>query len=759
MKQILFTIIFITPLLMSGQIITVKQDGTGDFTTIQQAINHAWNGDTVLVYPGTYYENVDFKGKSLTLGSLTLTTGDVNYKYSTIIDGNRTSSCILLKSYETDVVINGFTLQHGSGYRLYNNYNTYGGAIYMDHAHAMIYNCIVKNNKANTFNGGIGCDNYSSLFLSSVSIHDNQAYNTGGLSIGPDSEVTFDSVNRCSIYNNFSGYGCDIYIVKPDATVEIYLDTFTVAVPTPYFLTSIDFVGNKLHNYTYDFQHAFLEPVNADLYVNPVTGNDTNTGTSPDSALKTIAFAYSKIKVDSSKINTIHLADGIYSDSANGEKFPLYIRPYIYIVGETMENTILDGEYLNKIATAYNNTSNYGFRKLTIKRGGHVETTGYTVLDGAIRVYESNKNVVFDSILSVDNWMEGTGSIFTIRSSVNFTNSSFNHNRGGFGLAVGGSDANHDTCFITNCKFQDNYPDSTNHSYIIGGGLSNGGSSFVSVVTGCLFTDNVTGVLRGLITGDTSMKVWFTNCTFYGNAVSINNCPSIRTTDGKLTFYNCISFNEGEKPIYTDTQWVQDTIDLTVSHSLIEGGINSIYYYDKIKLIYDTTNIDTDPLFYGGEEFPYNLSAESPCIDAGTLDLPQFILDKMPATDLAGNPRIFNGKIDMGAYEWNPTVGTEEHQTRNAKRQTPNLKVSPNPFTGQTAITVLMQKTADIDISIYNINGLHVKTLMHGRQPAGTCTLFWNGTDENGTFVPAGVYIAVLKIDGKETESVKVIKE
>jgi hypothetical protein len=196
---------------------------------------------------------------------------------------------------------------------------------------------------------------------------------------------------------------------------------------------------------------------------------------------------------------------------------------------------------------------------------------------------------------------------------------------------------------------------------------------------------------------------------------------------------------------------------LSIYNSLVEGGEENIRILSgENVLYYDTTNIDTDPLFYGGEEFPYNLSAESPCIDAGTLDLPQFILDNMPATDLAGNPRIFNGKIDMGAYEWNPTVDVKEMKSE--KRKTKNIVVSPNPFSTSTTITARWNKASDIDISIYNINGLHVKTLMHGNQPSGTCTLFWNGTDENGTFVPAGVYIAVLKINGKETESVKVVK-
>jgi len=48
---------------------TVKTDGTGDYTTIQAAINATASGDTVLVYPGTYTENIDYVGKNLVIQS------------------------------------------------------------------------------------------------------------------------------------------------------------------------------------------------------------------------------------------------------------------------------------------------------------------------------------------------------------------------------------------------------------------------------------------------------------------------------------------------------------------------------------------------------------------------------------------------------------------------------------------------------------------------------------------------------------------
>jgi len=76
--QVFTLILFFTQTVLS-QIITVKQDSTGDYTTIQAAVDASVNGDTVLVWPGTYYENVVIEEKNITLGGLTLTKGDVGY--------------------------------------------------------------------------------------------------------------------------------------------------------------------------------------------------------------------------------------------------------------------------------------------------------------------------------------------------------------------------------------------------------------------------------------------------------------------------------------------------------------------------------------------------------------------------------------------------------------------------------------------------------------------------------------------------------
>jgi len=55
---------------LSATIINIPEDQT----TIQEGINVAVDGDTVLVQPGIYLENINFEGKEISVASLFLTT-------------------------------------------------------------------------------------------------------------------------------------------------------------------------------------------------------------------------------------------------------------------------------------------------------------------------------------------------------------------------------------------------------------------------------------------------------------------------------------------------------------------------------------------------------------------------------------------------------------------------------------------------------------------------------------------------------------
>ena len=90
------------------------------YGTIQAAVNASNNGDTIIVVPGTYYENLDLKSKDLTLISK-----DPNNPEATVIDGSKGTGPVIVCGsgcYSFNVSIRGFTITGGNGENYY-----YGG--------------------------------------------------------------------------------------------------------------------------------------------------------------------------------------------------------------------------------------------------------------------------------------------------------------------------------------------------------------------------------------------------------------------------------------------------------------------------------------------------------------------------------------------------------------------------------------------------------------------------------------------------------
>ena len=72
----------------------------------------------------------------------------------------------------------------------------------------------------------------------------------------------------------------------------------------------------------------------------------------------------------------------------------------------------------------------------------------------------------------------------------------------------------------------------------------------------------------------------------------------------------------------------------------------------------------------------------------------------------------------------------------------------PNPFNPTTTLKFdVPQNTRNVELSIYNILGVKVKTLYSGSVNAGQYTSVWDGTNEAGEVMPSGVYFATLKTE------------
>jgi len=183
--------------------IEINQDGTGDFTAIQEGINAAINGDTILVYPGVYFENINISEKSIILGSRFITTSDSTYISETIIDGNNYNSAISIVNLEdTTCVINGFTIRNG-------NAIINGGGIYCSHSSPKILNCYITGNYSDPNGGGIYCD-FSNPIIENNNIYDNNAlFNGGGIASYDSSPILINNKihNNSTTHNNSRGGG------------------------------------------------------------------------------------------------------------------------------------------------------------------------------------------------------------------------------------------------------------------------------------------------------------------------------------------------------------------------------------------------------------------------------------------------------------------------------------------------------------------------------------------------------------------------
>lgn len=215
-RSMAITFIFVLFPFMVAQADTINIPA--DYSTIQEGIDAAVNGDTVLVAPGTYVENINFLGKAITVKSS-------NGAQSTTIDGRNPSnpdfgSVVTFNNNEgLNSVLEGFKLVNGTGTKLV---NSHGGAIFCNSGSPTIVNNSITRNVA--YDGGAICCHYSSPSIRSNLISDNAAYaNGGGICC---SLYSFPVIALNAITDNTSAYGGGIYCDESDPEIE--LNTITV---------------------------------------------------------------------------------------------------------------------------------------------------------------------------------------------------------------------------------------------------------------------------------------------------------------------------------------------------------------------------------------------------------------------------------------------------------------------------------------------------------------------------------------------------
>jgi len=158
-------------------------DNTGDgssnnpFNSIQAALDFAGMGDTILVAPGTYLENIEIDNQNNMISSYYIIDSDSSHIENTIIDGGGQGRVISINQAGPNTKLIGFTIQNGYT-------STFGGGLYCVDSYPTITHCVFKDNTAGISNpsvhGGSIAVDHSEIKLDHVIIRSNYTSGRGG---------------------------------------------------------------------------------------------------------------------------------------------------------------------------------------------------------------------------------------------------------------------------------------------------------------------------------------------------------------------------------------------------------------------------------------------------------------------------------------------------------------------------------------------------------------------------------------------------
>lgn len=388
---------------------------------------------------------------------------------------------------------------------------------------------------------------------------------------------------------------------------------------------------------------------------------------------------------------------------------------------------------------------------------------------GAFRIFDFNRIAFRQCTFSNNLAIRWGGAVYARNSDVLFDRCAFAGNR--CGLAIfpwgygGGICSVHAEPVIVNCQFDGNAATG------FGGGASFEYSD--PLVQFNTFTENFGGLAGGFgylrsmpSRVATNNLVHGNTAQFFGGGVA---CIRSNTVFSNLTITDNVS-------MYGGGFYCNDSAVPILYNTILRGNQgfgHEVYIWDvrsAPSFLYcnvegDTTafegsgahegfmgsylnNIDSDAMFRETGEHPYALLTGSPCIDAGTPDTTGL---QLPSTDMEGLSRIWNGRIDIGAYEWNPGQGLSTQGNRISA-----MIVTPNPSSGRVSVCIEGLTTDRGSLAIYDLQGRTVMTLTDCHPVNGKFLLTLDLRTIPGMVIYEGIYIITYQ-DNQRVHSVNLI--
>ncbi|MCB2199154.1 T9SS type A sorting domain-containing protein [bacterium] len=605
-----------------------------------------------------------------------------------------------------------------------------GGGISSSYGSAYYRGNLIEYNSAWS-GGGIYLTNEDESILHENTIRYNEAIQTtgngrgGGISILGGEPIIGTPEHRINLYENRSNFGHDLHKGHYTETLTLYADTVTIVREDPRYYNRE--VGQlTLHSlnplYPQLGQHGTV-------YVSP-DGDDTNFGTTPETAVRSLEVASRLIPYDGIIVDTIRLTEGVFQFDQTTLPRPLSLYPMQYVLGSGRDRTII--ESVNSPVFLAELHENSVLRSLTI-RG---VPTGVLISHGSASI----DSVSFEECGTAIEGDQASGSI----TRCNFESSgSARQEKGVLHLA------NSENLILDQCSFINNLsiPIVTNQDEAFS-------------IRRSLFRNN-TGAIYGL----QFTELLISNCLIVGNDGEYP--PIYLESTGGTEIVNCTIINNtatyGEAAgIFMGNVW---------EHSEV---INSIVYYNRVgdldtQIDYQTerdslevtyTNIENGypghqnfqdiPMF--DNEETWELASNSIQIDAGNTfpvyhdiedpDHPGYAL--YPSQGMVTNDLgAYGGPSPLQPVDVQTAVNEDHHRDPGLIKGFRLADPYPNPFNAQVVVAYELDKTSDVRVHVFDLLGREVINLAPVRRETGR-----HSFSLNGRHLPSGVYLLRMQADG-----------
>jgi hypothetical protein len=540
-------------------------------------------------------------------------------------------------------VLDGFTVMNGSEPYVNGQPFQPGAGIYNSFVSPLIINCTIKNNYSDGGGSGIAnisgapkivnCvihnnapgatydDQGSAAEYINVTIANNSTGGDAGGMLGTNN--AHPTAKNCIIWGNSAGnIGSQAYFIN-----GAYLTaTNCVLQNTQYSIVGTVNGTNMIYS----------DP----LFVNAGSGNYRLQNASP--AINTGNNSYFTNAATSYDFDGAARIFGAIIDLGPFENTAISSSPILYVKqgasGTGASWADASGDLQATIDIAVTN------RQIWVAAGEYQQSSGvsFSMKEG-VKIYggfpaTGNPEMADRNWAANNTTLKGNSNRVINNSANNLTNAAvldgFTITNGNVGSDGGGMLNENSYPTITNCIFHHN------NSFNWGGAILNRGNGSAKISNTLFYANTASG--GGAAFDYSNATPQYTNVTFANNNSSVNGGAIHTYANATSTLRNCIVW--GNTAAAAGSQLYSSGGSVTSSYSLIPTGAADVSGSHSA-----TNNISGNPLFTDAANGDFTLSTTgSAAIDAGNTSL---FADAAIAKDLAGNPRIYNEPIDMGAYE------------------------------------------------------------------------------------------------------------